>query len=332
MIRRTSVTIAISTLFASATIPALAIDLQAQGSGRGGPFRVSCPAGSFMTGFEGRTGAWIDNLRIVCASFDGSTRKFVNPRPAGGRIGVSGGGGPSSAQCPADWAIARIKYQETKGDGPTNVGHSIAFTCAIANGPDLVARHFGPLTTPENRPRGSGPFGTELVETACPAFEFATGLHGRAGIFIDAVGLTCGPLPAAQPAVATQPAPGPAPAPAATSSLHAGPATCKSGFVWRLAVPNDLVCVVPAARDRAAVENATNASRVDPRGPYGPNSCKSGFVWREAFAGDTVCVTPQVRTLVRQENQQNASNRVDPGSAAAEPKKLRPLGKRRTAE
>lgn len=86
-------------------------------------------------------------------------------------------------------------------------------------------------------------------------------------------------------------------------------ATCKPGYVWRVARPEDLVCVTPEARDRTAQENATAASRVDPAGAWGPNTCISGFVWREAFDGDVVCVEPAVRDLVRAENAAGPSLR-----------------------
>ena len=197
-----------SALFAS--FPAQAIDLPVQGSGRGGPFRVACPGGSFMTGFEGRTGGWIDSFRIVCASFDANARQLTNPLSVAKTIGVSGGGGPSSASCPSGWGISGIKYQETKGDGPSNVGHSIGFTCAATVGPEIVARHFGPLSTPEARSRPGTVLGTNfgsppLEPSQCPGGEFAIGLHGQSGKFVDAVGLICVPLPAAT-AQSAQPA------------------------------------------------------------------------------------------------------------------------------
>jgi hypothetical protein len=77
---------------------------------------------------------------------------------------------------------------------------------------------------------------------------------------------------------------------------------CKSGFVWRVARPQDLVCVTPESRTLARNENAVAASRRDANGAYGPDTCLSGFVWREAFAGDQVCVTPERRAAVRDEN------------------------------
>jgi hypothetical protein len=96
-----------------------------------------------------------------------------------------------------------------------------------------------------------------------------------------------------------------------TTTEQAKSPACKSGFVWRGARADDLVCVTPDSRARVAEENRTASSRIQPGGgPSGPFSCLSGFVWREAFQGDLVCVTPEVRTLVREENQQAASRRV----------------------
>jgi hypothetical protein len=82
---------------------------------------------------------------------------------------------------------------------------------------------------------------------------------------------------------------------------------CKSGYVWRAARPEDLVCVMPESRTRIAEENRTAVQRVQPGAA--PN-CRSGYVWREAFNGDLVCVTPQVRALVREENQLGTSRRI----------------------
>ncbi len=85
---------------------------------------------------------------------------------------------------------------------------------------------------------------------------------------------------------------------------------CKPGFVWRLARPDDLVCVRPDSRARTARDNAEAQDHVDPAGAYGPNTCLPGYVWRNAFKGDLVCVTPETRDLVRLENRQDARRRA----------------------
>ena len=103
---------------------------------------------------------------------------------------------------------------------------------------------------------------------------------------------TLGPVRSANSAVAALARPNP---------------TCLSGFVWRVARPDDLVCVPPDSRARVAQENATAGQRVDPA--RRPN-CLSGFVWREAFSGDVVCVTPERRAAVREENRVGVSLRA----------------------
>lgn len=88
-------------------------------------------------------------------------------------------------------------------------------------------------------------------------------------------------------------------------------AKCASGFVWRVARAEDLVCVTPVARKRIKQENADAANHVDPAGAYGPNTCLSGYVWRDAYDGDAVCVTPEARSLARQENAEGPSHHAD---------------------
>lgn len=102
----------------------------------------------------------------------------------------------------------------------------------------------------------------------------------------------------------------PIPAPAAAGVQREPPATCRSGYVWRVARSSDLVCVEPASRELAADENRSAPERWNPGGAYGPATCVSGFVWREAFEGDTVCVVPQRRDAVREENRLGASRRA----------------------
>lgn len=113
------------------------------------------------------------------------------------------------------------------------------------------------------------------------------------------------------------------PTPDRTRGKLLDPARCRSGFVRRLARPEDLVCVTPDSRARVAEENTTAASRIEPGGgAFGPNTCVSGFVWREAFEGDLVCVTPEIREFVREENRQGPSRRarfIQPAAAIEDP-------------
>src|SRR6185369_5617076 len=177
---------------------AYAIDLPVQGGSGGGPFRIQCDPGSFVIGFEGRTGAYIDNFRILCGSFDASTRK-IQPRGAVPiTIGTSNGGGPAPMPCPAGWAMHAIDYEETMD----HFVHHINFRCASPVTPENIWRTYGP-TTPVAKPKtfifSKGSFLNMSYEQSCPAGQFAIGLQGRSGLFVDALGLICEPLPAPPP-------------------------------------------------------------------------------------------------------------------------------------
>ncbi len=91
---------------------------------------------------------------------------------------------------------------------------------------------------------------------------------------------------------------------------RSGKDTCKQGFVWREASPNDKVCVTSATRTQTGRDNALAATRRKPNGgAYGANTCKAGFVWREAFKGDFVCVTSETRAQAKSDNSQTAGRR-----------------------
>ena len=296
--------------------PAQAVDTAVEGAPGGAPFRVTCEGG-YVSGFEGRSGAFIDHVRVVCSTWDAGARRFRHRGPVQIQLGTSQGGGPTSARCPEGWAVARISFQNTwRGTEQNGFVHHIHFLCASATSADVVWRTFGPngeVTPPSPPGFTAGKLLNRTSEMACPAFEFATGLHGRAGTHLDALGLSCGTVAGVGPAAPSAATPPPAQQPQAQPV--AGKAVpCKSGFVWRLAGQSDFVCVTPASRERAANENRTAAGGVQPGGgAHGPNTCRSGRVWRSAFPGDVVCVSPSVFAAVQEEN------RLAPNRAAGGP-------------
>ena len=78
---------------------------------------------------------------------------------------------------------------------------------------------------------------------------------------------------------------------------------CRQGFVWREAMPGDHVCVDPATREAARIDDGAAAARVNPVDrSYGPDTCRGGFVWRETVPSDHVCVLPIVRAQARADN------------------------------
>src|SRR6266545_1762647 len=128
---------------------------------------------------------------------------------------------------------------------------------------------------------------------------------------------SAGPPPVASPVV-----PEPQPAPAASPEQQPtpdpqpqppdyGPDTCKQGFVWREARPEDHVCVTPDIREQTAQDNAQADARRDPAGgPYGPDTCLQGYVWRDAYEGDHICVTPETREQARLDNSKAGERKM----------------------
>lgn len=88
---------------------------------------------------------------------------------------------------------------------------------------------------------------------------------------------------------------------------------CIQGYVWRIAFPDDHVCVTPETRDQAAYDNSQAAERLAINHlPYGPDTCVQGYVWRGAFPDDHVCVTTETRDQAAYDNSQ-ADARREPG-------------------
>jgi hypothetical protein len=85
---------------------------------------------------------------------------------------------------------------------------------------------------------------------------------------------------------------------------------CLRGYVWRQAYAGDYVCVTPATRTQAAIDNAAAADRITGGGgAFGAYTCQPGYVWRQVVPADYVCVTPGTRAQAVADNAQ-ANNRV----------------------
>lgn len=133
---------------------------------------AECPAGSFMVGLSGRTGGWIDQIKVECGKqeADGS---IGAPRPTAAFGGE--GGEPQGAFCDKDAVATEFFTGRTPG-------YQIAFvalTCVNVRTSARVVKTFGP-TRFENTNTQS-----------CNASERATGLKVRFGRHVNGVGLIC---------------------------------------------------------------------------------------------------------------------------------------------
>lgn len=107
-------------------------------------------------------------------------------------------------------------------------------------------------------------------------------------------------------------------------------ARCMTGYVWREAKKDDLVCVTPEIRAQVREENRLHRDRVVPlsvqemkiqsfciepgacrSASSGPRACLAGFVWREAVANDFTCVPPSSRAQAQDDNRQARRRRLD---------------------
>ena len=173
--------------------------------GNGGTyFSEPCDAGSYLVGFQVRSGDLLDQIAPQCAKLDASGNLTLPPK-TGAPHGGSGGGAPQVYGCGSDHMIAAsFTIVLTRGSNPSI--DNIRFYCFVAT--DLSHNIFstdiltGDGTYNEN---GQGENGL-----ACPTGEAPIGLTGKAGDVVYGLGLLCGPSPAtaiASGAVAATPPP-----------------------------------------------------------------------------------------------------------------------------
>ena len=175
------------------------VRLDILGGPGGNSYEYICGPGRVLVGFRGYTGVWIDSVQAVCAKVDANGVSDAQTE------GPVFGGNPNvfnSAICPDGTVIAGLALSNNK-DKPF-LGY-IAPVCAR-----LFTRDF--LPNPDSRAmKGSGRLASEggrtgplgifsvygaAITQECPGATVAVGIHGRAGKFLDALGLICGPKPA----------------------------------------------------------------------------------------------------------------------------------------
>jgi len=162
------------------------------GGGGGTAFTRPCAAGSAMTGFNIRHGSRIDFFQAVCSPISIQENRSVNPFTylvnfgAGTVLASSGGGGGTYAafRCPANEVLYRIDLRSGSAVDQLR-GYCARPTVTGTSGNFTVGRSIGGTSATYG---GSG--GT-LVNMICPNAGVITGVQGRAGSRIDAIGFRC---------------------------------------------------------------------------------------------------------------------------------------------
>jgi hypothetical protein len=182
----------------TASTAAMATITETVGGPGGGLYQISCTPGHFVAGFRAVAGAWVDGLGLVRVPFDTTSSKIGSARS---REGWTSGksGQPQEAYCGKGEALTGVTVTHTRGNSlPRQYVNSIGLKCQHSER-DQACISSGELCD------GVPPtVGGTIVKTVhdykrdllqCPKDEWATGVQGRSGKYVDAIALICEPLP-----------------------------------------------------------------------------------------------------------------------------------------
>ena len=214
---------------------------QAIGGPAGTQFHYQCPSGEFLVGITAKAGQWVDRVGAVCAPWDPVRRATVGYHDAREQFGGTGGQWTRFG-CPPNSAISGLLVQASRGENPLVVGNIAQEECRLLEPPftQVVANNqFIGHTQEAPGFFSSAPFLARPGWLRCQPGQLANGIWGRAGQYVNAVGLFCA-TPVETP-VATA-----SPAAAAPPPTHRGPLGPRSA----LAIANDDVDVYDDQPDR----------------------------------------------------------------------------------
>jgi uncharacterized protein YkwD len=146
------------------------------GSNGGSGFREECPSGQYVVGARYRAGNWLDQISITCAPVD--TIGLTGPQWHGSAFGGQGGN-PGEKSCPPGYISSGALLLLHSGN---QFVHYMALSCISTVKPSQ-------FSSPLDIGAPSSLFGD--ISQTCPPGEAVTGIQGRTGEFVDAIGLIC---------------------------------------------------------------------------------------------------------------------------------------------
>ena len=163
------------------------------GGGGGGPFEAHCPANQYLVGFDLYAADDVDAIRPLCVVAYG-LREVSPPASESNWYGGSGGRF-TNVVCPSYTPIVTGMFVAWEGVD-TKVVNNIHLFCGEAAGAQVV-NDVPSAVFDAPKYEGSGLMhsysGAGKETQRCPAGQLAVGLHGRSGIWVDAIGLICAP-------------------------------------------------------------------------------------------------------------------------------------------
>jgi len=166
--------------------------LPAIGGGGGGQFKAPCAPGQLLAGFELRVGDDVDAIRPLCVLPTGpgktSTAQASTERWYGGA-----GGDMQRLLCPARTPV--VIGIDVKSEGVTEVVNNIHLFCGQVVAEQAVDAYPSAILDAPEYTGAAGVMGQfssrNQGSLRCPANQIATGIHGRSGKWLDAMGLIC---------------------------------------------------------------------------------------------------------------------------------------------
>lgn len=165
----------------------------------GGPggaeyYRFECPEHAFVVGLSGYTGDFVDRITLSCKHLNRvswALEETVSPikiAPAGIHdltAGQSNGGMRTVADCKQQTVVFALDFYFLRSN--SHYLDWVTGYCAKVNTDTKDNEIYFPLELI----RGDNP-PHSLQE--CPPGEWAVGIHGHAGMFVDSIGLICRPF------------------------------------------------------------------------------------------------------------------------------------------
>src|SRR5262245_17331971 len=111
------------------TTPANAdLEMPIRGGDGGAPFGpYVCPPGQWVVGVSGKTGAWVDYMRMICGDAAGNRDTDSHA------MGNGGGGTSASATCPTGSAVYMIGFNTVDFHG-TQIFNKVRIHCRRISG------------------------------------------------------------------------------------------------------------------------------------------------------------------------------------------------------
>jgi len=188
--------IAIRVLIAACILPALITSIPARaevrtgtaGGNGGEPFSASCPVGYALAGAYIRSGAFVDGAWATCVEVK---RVGIIPRQLKDVGGGGGSGGTlNSLLCDSTEVVTALFATSGMVTDHIRAITKIRFDCIRP-----AAVPSGNITGATLALGGPNKKNSTDLDMFCPVGQVATGIYGRAGKWLDQIGLICNKLP-----------------------------------------------------------------------------------------------------------------------------------------